>query len=307
LRRISSRLAPPATLIALLVVLLAAVAASPAAATTTIKNKTITNLKLAAGAHDRVYDGCTFKSTRSDRAVIQIDQAARNITFRDCVIKSGKWNGISINDRNGNIHDITFLRCRVEAQKRMGFECTSRPISTTRGYKNIKILKSTFAPQGSEAISFDGGPGCVNNVVDRTVIKGAGTNRAFPWGQGFECNGPRKMRFTNNKVYQTRGAMLNLQMHTKADSGWVFNNNTLDASVRYQNVAMSSTAQVVVGINIYGGDFRNNRVRAAKPGGGVAWFGNCHSMVWRGTKWRDSRGGSYTRPMQQQGCGGNTL
>lgn len=296
-----------AILIAILTAFLATVAASPAAATTIIKNKTITNLKLASGAHDRIYDNCTFKSTRTDRAVIQIDKAARNITFRDCIVESGKWNGITINDRYGNIHDIKFLRCKIKAQKRMGFEATSRPVSSTQGYRNIKVLGCTFAPQGSEAISFDGGPGCVNNVVDRTVIKGAGTNSAFPWGQGFECNGPRNMRFTNNKVYQTRGALLNLQMHTTADCGWVFRNNTLDASVRRQSVAMESDAQVVVGINVYGGVFSNNRVRAAKPGGGVAWFGNCHDMVWTGTTWKDSRGGSYARPMQQQGCSGNRL
>jgi hypothetical protein len=294
-----------AILLAILTAFLATVAASPAAATKIIKNKTITNLTLPAGVHDRIYDNCTFKSTRSDRAVIQIDKAARNITFRDCEIKSGKWNGITINDRNGNIHDIKFLRCKIRAQKRMGFECTSRPISTTKGYKNIKIVKCTFAPQGSEAISFDGGPGCVNNVVDRTVIKGAGTNLAFPWGQGFECNGPRKMRFTNNKVYQCRGSLLNLQMHTTADSGWVFKNNTLDASKRYQSVPMGAKSQVVIASNVYGGDFRDNRVRAAKPGGGVAWFGNCHGMDWRGTSWKDSRGGSYIRPMQERGCSSN--
>jgi uncharacterized membrane protein len=307
LRRISSRLTAPAALIAILVALLAAVAASPAAATTTVSNKTINNLTLAAGTHARIYKNCTFTSTNSSRAVIQIDKAAYDIAFRDCVIKSGQWNGITINDRSGNIHDITFLRCVVKPQKRMGFECTSRPTSSTQGYKNIKILSTVFAPQGSEAISFDGGPGCVNNVVDSTLIKGAGTNPAFPWGQGFECNGPRNMRFTNNTVYQTRGAMLNLQMHTTASSGWVFTNNRLDAATRVQSTPMKSDAQVVVGINVYGGSFRNNRVTGAQPGGGVAWFGNCHSMVWSGTIWRDSRGGSYARPMEQQGSSGNTF
>jgi hypothetical protein len=296
-----------AVLTAILTAVLATTAASPAAATTVIKNRTITNFRLPAGAHDRLYIGCTFKSTSSTRAVIQIDKAASRITFRDCVIKSGKWNGISINDRNGNIHHITFKRCTIKSQKRMGFECTSRPVSSTSGYRRIRILGCTFAPQGSEAISFDGGPGCVDNVVNRTVIKGAGTNPAYPWGQGFECNGPRRMRFTNNKVYQTRGAMLNLQMHTTADCGWVFKNNKLDASRRYQKVRMESDAQVVVAINVYGGDFRDNFVRSAKPGGGVAWFGNCHDMVWTGTKWRDARGGSYRRPMQQRGSAGNTF
>lgn len=305
MRRTSSRLARTVVLTAILTAVLTAVAASPAAATTIIKNKTITNLKLKAGAHDRIYDNCTFKSTRSDRAVIQIDKAARHITFRDCVIKSGKWNGISINDWKGNIRNIKFLRCTIKSQKRMGFECTGRPTNSSRGYRNIKIIECVFEPQGSEAISFDGGPNCVDNVVDRTVIKGAGTNSAFPWGQGFECNGPRRMRFTNNKVYQCRGSLLNLQMHTTADCGWVFRNNTLDASKSYQQVPMGARSQVVIASNVRGGDFRDNRIRAAKPGGGVAWFGNCQGMDWRGTSWKDSRGGSYTRPMQERGSSGN--
>ncbi|NLE21458.1 MAG: hypothetical protein GX624_01560 [Actinobacteria bacterium] len=305
MRRICSRLARTAVLTAVLAAVLTTVAVSPAAATTVIRNKTITDLTLPAGAHDRIYDNCTFKSTRRDRAVIQIDKAAHHITFRDCVIKPGAWNGITINDWKGTIHHIKFLRCRIKSQKRMGFECTGRPTNSPSGYRSIKIVRCTFEPQGSEAISFDGGPNCVDNVVDRTVIKGAGTNSAFPWGQGFECNGPRRMRFTNNKVYQCRGSLLNLQMHTTADCGWVFRNNTLDASVTKQRVPMGSTSQVVIATSVHGGDFRNNRVRAAKPGGGVAWFGDCHRMDWGGTSWKDSRGGSYARPMQQRGCSGN--
>jgi len=304
LHRTTSRTTLTVAAVVLLLVLTAA-AASPAAATTVIRGKTFTNFHLPAGAHDRIYEKCTFKSTRSNRAVIQIDKAAHDITFRDCVIKSGKWNGISINDHLGNIHDITFYRCRILPQKRMGFECTSRPVHATRGYHGIRVMRCTFDPQGSEAISFDGGPGCVDNRVSGTLIKGAGTNPDMPWGQGFELHGITRFRFVNNTVYQTRGSLLNLQMHTTADCRWTFTGNRLDASVHKQRVRMDADAQVVCGKGVHGGVFRDNTIIADRPGGGVAWFGDCHDMDWRGNRWRDSRRGMWDDPFLEMGSSGN--
>ena len=301
MRRISSRLIQAAVVIAILT----AVAASPAAATRVIKGKTFRDARIAYGTHDRVYDHCTFTGGGATRAVLELTNACHHITFRDCVIGSGPWNGISINDRGGNIYDIEFLRCRISTQGRMGFECTSRPVSSTVGYHGIKIVRCVFSPQGSEAISFDGGTGCVDNTIDRTVIKGAGVNGSQQYGAGVEVNGVRCFRFTRNKVYQCRGALLNLQMHTSADCGWVFTGNRLDASVLMQNVPMQSNAQVVCAESVYGGSFRGNQVISAAPGGGVAWFGECHGMDWRDTEWRDARGGSYARPYQEDGSSGN--
>lgn len=300
MRRITSRLLQ----MALVVAVATAVAASPAAATKVISNKTVSNLRLAAGTHDRVYDHCTFTGGTSTTAVIHLSSACHDITFRDCVVAGGPSNGISINDSSGNIHDITFLRCHIRAQKRMGFECTSRPVSSSRGYHGIRILRCVFAPQGSEAISFDGGTGCVDNVVNRTVVKGAGTNSQYSWGQGVECNGPRRFRFTNNKVYQCRGSLLNLQMHSTADCGWVVTGNRIDASVHVQSVRQGSDAVGVCAINVNGGVFRDNYVRSDAPGGRVAWFGNCDNMDWRGTTWHDDRGGSYKTPQLANGSTG---
>ena len=303
LRRISSRLVQAAVVIAVLT----AVAASPAAATKVIKNKTFHNARIPSGAHDRIYDHCTFTGGGATRAVLELTNACHDITFRDCVIESGPWNGISINDSRGDIHDIKFLRCRIRTQGRMGFECTSRPVSSTTGYHGIRIIDCVFSPQGSQAISFDGGPGCVDNVIDRTVVKGAGVNPSQQYGAGVEVNGPRRFRFTCNTVYQCRGALLNLQMHTSADCGWVFTGNRLDASVHVQKVPMESKAQVVCADSVRGGVFRNNKVISAAPGGGVAWWGECHGMDWRSTVWRDSRGGSYDNPYQEDGSSGNLL
>ena len=303
MRRISRRLLELAVVIAILT----AVAASPAAATQIISHKTIRNARIPSGTHDRIYDHVKFTGGSANRAVLELTRACRDITFRDCVIASGPWNGISINDNGGNIHDITFLRCRILPQKRMGFECTSRPVSSTGGYHGIKILRCIFSPQGSEAISFDGGTGCVDNRVDHTIVKGAGTNLSQPYGASVECNGVRRFRFTNNTVYQCRGALLNLQMHVSTDSGWVFTGNRLDASVHIQKVPMNATAQVVCADGVHGGVFRGNRVIAAAPGGGVAWWGESHGMDWRTTTWNDARRGSYDNPYQEAGSSDNLL
>jgi hypothetical protein len=301
LRRMSRRFVE----LAAAVILLVALAASPAAATKVISHKTIRNAVIPAGAHNRIYDHVKFTGGGAQRAVLQISRACHNITFRRCVIASGLWNGISINDKGGIIHDITFVHCRIRSQKRMGFECTNRPVSSTKGYHGIKVLNCVFSPQGSEAISFDGGTGCYGNRVSNTVIKGAGINPNQTYGAGIECNGVRNFRFTKNKVYQCRGSLLNLQMHTTADCGWIFTGNVLNASVHYQTVPMDSNAQVVVAHDVYGGSFRDNYVTSAAPGGGVAWFGDCHGMDWRGTTWRDARKGSWDDPYEEQGSSGN--
>lgn len=287
------------------VLALAAIVAGPVEATKVIRNKTFKNFRLPEGACDRVYEDCTFTGGGPRRAVLQIDRAAHHITFRDCLIKSGPWNGISINDHLGNIHDITFKKCRIRPQKRMGFECTSRPVHDTAGYHGIKIIRCTFDPQGSEAISFDGGPGCVDNRVSGTLIRGAGTNKAFPWGQGFELNGITRFRFVNNTIYQTRSSLLNLQMHSDVDCGWTFTGNRLDASKHRQKVPMEANAQVVCGKGIHGGKFHDNVIIADRPGGGVAWFGDCHDMDWRRNRWRDKRRGMWDDPFLEMGSSGN--
>lgn len=302
--RIASRALLTAAVVAVLT-MFAAAAPGSAAATRVIRHKTFVNFHLPEGAHDRVYEDCTFVGGGPRTAVLRIDRAAHHITFRDCVVKSGPWNGISVNDRLGNIHDITFLRCTIRPQKRMGFECTSRPVDATRGYHGIKVVRCRFDPQGSEAISFDGGTGCVDNRVSRTLIRGAGTNPDMQWGQGFELHGITRFRFVNNTMYQTRGSLLNLQSHTTADCQWTFTGNRLDASVHRQKVRMSSTAQVVCGTGIYGGEFHDNTIIADRPGGGVAWFGDCHDMDWRGNRWRDSRRGTWDDPFLEMGSSGN--
>jgi hypothetical protein len=291
--------------IAVLAAAVAVVCAAPAQATTVIRGKTFTDFQIHAGAHDVVYEDCTFVGGHPQISVVRIDRACRNITFRDCEIQSGPWNGVSVNDRHGNIHDIVFERCTFRAQARMGFECTTRPVDSGKGYRGIKLIRCVFEPQGSEAISFDGNSACVGNGVFGSVIRGAGTNPDFPWGQGVEVNRVGKFRFVNNKVYQCRGALLNLQRESRANCRWTFTGNRLDATVHKQAVPMDPLAQVVCAVGVWGGEFHNNVIRSSHPGAGVAWFGDCHRMDWRRNKWQDARRGAWDEPLQQWGCSGN--
>jgi hypothetical protein len=301
MRRTSARLAG----LVALIVIVGWVAASPAAATTTIANRTIKNLRISAGRHDIVYDHVTFTGGSATSAVVTISQSAYNITFRYCTIATGGgWNGVSINDNLGKIHNITFDHVAFKAQKRMGIEITSRPVSTTQGYHHINITSSIFEPQGSEAVSYDGGAGAKDCTFAYNTVKGAGTNLTQQWGAALEINGPSNFIVKSNRFYQARGALWNLQRHVSTPSGWVFSGNILDASHHVQKVAMKSNAQVVSTINVYGGVFARNMITADAPGGGVAWLGDSHDMDWRTSTWVDPRGSGYRRPMQAS-CSGN--
>ena len=230
-----------------------------------------------------------------------------NLIFDTCTVASGGgWNGITINDANGAVHDITFTNCLVKSQGRMGFECTSRPTTATTQYQRINIIGSTFEPQGNEAVSYDGGAAAGNSTFSGNVIQGAGNNAAQEWGAGLEINGPSNMTVTSNRIYQCRGAMLNLQMHATSACGWVVSDNVLDASQRLQTTAMTSDAQVVVAFNVYGGQFSRNTIISSAPGGNVAYLSNCHTMDWRTSTWKDAGARAYYEiPTQRDGSADN--
>ncbi|HEY5167814.1 MAG TPA: right-handed parallel beta-helix repeat-containing protein, partial [Thermoleophilia bacterium] len=192
-----------------------------------------------------------------------------------------------------------------KAQTRMGFECTSRPTTATTQYQRIDIIGSTFEPQGSQAVSYDGGGGAGNCTFSGNVIQGAGNDPAQEFGAGFEINGPSRMTVTDNRIYACRGSLLNLQMHTSADCGWTFSGNVFDASTKLQATAMSSSSQVVLAFNVYGGTFPGNTMISAAPGGGVAYLSGSQNMDWRTSTWRDASGRSGHAAPTQVGCGGN--
>lgn len=273
---------------------------------TLVEGQTINNLA-TNGLSNRYYYKCTFTGGSATTAVLSFTGASSNLIFDSVtIVQGGGWNGVTINDAYGRIHDITFINTTFKAQGRMGLEVTSRPTSATTQYQRINVLNSTFEPQGNEAVSYDGGAAAGNSTFSGNVIQGAGNDPTQPYGAGFEINGPSNMTVTGNRIMQTRGALLNLQRHVTSDSGWVFTDNVFDASQGAQVTPMSASSQVVLGFNVYGGQFARNSIVSAAPGGSVAYLSNCQNIDWRTSTWRDatSRAG-YATPTQVNGSTGN--
>jgi hypothetical protein len=273
---------------------------------TYVHDTTVANLK-TVGLKNTYFFNVTFTGGTSSAAVVSFTGAAANIVFDHCTFaRGGGWNGVTINDQSGNIHDVTFKSCVFKSQGRMGIEITSRPTTATLGYRNINILNSTFEPQGNEAVSYDGGPAAGWSTFSGNLVMGAGNDPAQQWGSDFEVNGDSNMTVTGNTFWQARGSVWNLQRHVTGNCGWVFSGNVLDVSHHAQTTAMSASAQVVGGINVYGGVFDHNTIVAAAPGGSVGYFSGSHTMDWRTTTWRDASNRSgYATPTQASGSAGN--
>src|SRR5664280_874011 len=119
---------------------------------TLVQNQIINNLA-TSGLHDVYYYNVTFTGGSATTAVLAFQGTSYELIFDHCTIaRGGGWNGVTINDANGAIHDITFKDTLFKSQGRMGFECTSRPTTATTQYSHIDITGSTFEPQGNEAV-----------------------------------------------------------------------------------------------------------------------------------------------------------
>ena len=276
---------------------------TPTAAATTMGHLVLN------GAHDVTYNNVTFDGAGGGNpdvsGVIEISGNSYNITFVNCTIdpnRDGQGNGVKIVD-GGKVHDVTFQNCHFLTQPRMGFECIGR--GSGGGYARVNLIGCTFEPQGSEAISYDDDSGYAGScLISGNLVKGAGTNSAFSWGQGFEINGVANMTVSGNTFDACRGDIWNLNGPSGKACGWVFSNNTINAAVKVQSVPMGSSANAVCASNVRGGTFAGNSITSAAPGGGIAWLNGCQSMDWRTTSWHDARGGSYATP-QQVNCSGN--
>ena len=273
---------------------------------TLVQNKTIHNLD-TNGLSYRYYYNCTFTGGSASEAVLSFKGTSSHLLFDSCTIaKGGGWNGITINDSYRRIHDITFKRCLIKTQGRMGFECTSRPTSAATQYQRIDIIDSTFEPQGNQAVSYDGGRQAGKCTFSGNVVKGAGVNPKQPYGAGFEINGPSDMTVTDNRIYQCRDSILNLKRHTSSASGWVFANNVFDASTHIQQTQMDRFSQVVLAFNVRGGRFAGNTIVSDAAGGSVAYMSGCRNMDWRTSTWRDAKNRKgYATPTRVNGCSGN--
>ena len=195
---------------------------------------------LTNGLANRYYYKCTFTGG-IPTAVLRFQGTSYNLTFDSCTIATGGgWNGVTINDANGRIHDITFKSCLFKSQTRMGFECTSRPTTATTQYDSINILDSTFEPQGNEAVSYDGG-----YAAGYSTFVGNDPGRRQRPGSGLRAGLRDQRRQPHDRDRQPHlpvpRPQLNLQMHVTTRCGWVFSNNVFDASKRLQATPMAPT------------------------------------------------------------------
>ena len=275
----------------------------PSPRTTTMGHLVLNNV------HDVTYNNVTFDGAGGGNpdvsGVIEISGNSYNINFVNCTIdpnRDGQGNGVKIVD-GGRVHDVTFQNCHFLTQPRMGFECIGR--GSGAGYARVNVIGCTFEPQGSEAISYDDDSGQAGScLISGNLVKGAGINSAFPWGQGLEISGVANMTVSGNTFYACRGDIWNLNGPSDKACGWVFTNNTVNTAVKVQSVPMGSDANAVCASNVYGGTFAGNSITSADPGGSIAWLNNCHSMDWRTTIWYDARGIFYATP-QQVNCSSN--
>jgi hypothetical protein len=189
------------------------------------------------GATATDFTRCTFEGGTTQAPIwgaLIINRTSNNLTFTDCTIAESPWNGISINAIDDSIHDITFDSCHILEQACMGFECTNRGTGTV-GYSNINLIDCVFEVQGAEAVSYDGNRYSGNCLVDGCLLKGSGNNPDYPWGQGFEINGPTNMTVTGTTIYRTYSTTLNLG----SSGGYLgvtnntFTDCTFDQSVNY--------------------------------------------------------------------------
>jgi len=236
----------------------AAVTPAAATATTTVTGQTFNTYTIPAGTHDVDYVGCTFNGGNASTAVLTLNQTCYDLTFTDCTVGSGPWNGVTINVTNGNIHDITFTGCHILAAGRMGIECTQRPTSNTVGYKNMKFIDDVIEPSGEEAMSFDGGYFAADSLIDGCTINGSDNQTSPLWSGAIEINGPIYFTVQNTTIYACRKNAFNLEGPAGVNGHLVFTNDTVDYSVQKESQPTdSSTARLTELQDVNGAVFAN--------------------------------------------------
>jgi hypothetical protein len=225
--------------------------------------------------------------------VLTLNQSCYNITFTDCTVGSGPWNGVTINVTNGNIHDITFTGCHILAAGRMGIECTQRPASNTTGYKNVKVIDTVIEPSGEEAMSFDGGYFSANCLIDGVTINGS-DNQANPAYSGaIEINGPTYFTVQNTTIYASRKNALNLEGPPGQNGHLVFTNDTIDYSVQKESFATdASTARLTELQSVNGAVFSNCKFIMGKAWNAGYWTNSSNNDLSSTTLTGSGNGGS---------------
>ncbi len=266
---------------------------TPVSGDTTVTGQTFNTYTIPAGTHDVDYVACTFNGGNACTAVLTLNQTCYDLTFTDCTVGSGPWNGVTINVTNGNIHDITFTGCHILAAGRMGIECTQRPASNTVGYKDMKFINDTIEPSAEEAMSFDGGYFAANSLIDGCTINGS-DNQANPAYSGaIEINGPTYFTVQNTTIYACRKNAFNLEGPAGANGHLVFANDTVDYSVQKESQPTdASTARLTELQNVNDAVFSNCKFVMGHAWNAGYWTSSSNNDLSTSTLTGSGNGGS---------------
>lgn len=262
-------------------------------------------LHFANGATDTLLERVSFvggggMDSGEDQGVIRFSggRSASSIAFVDCAIgaNSADGNGVSMvsNGWSGaTYHDISWRRCRFASSPRMAFEVIQRfdgAHAITDGYRRIDFSGCEFEPSGSEILSYDAVGDAGYSTIRGCTFKGAGWNRAYPYGQGIEFNGATAMRFVGNTVYRCRGAMINHSGRDGATTATVIARNLFDGTVTHITAVPTRQTQTIYFNGVSGAHVHDNVIRT-DVGGELAYIDSSSDDLFARNTWTDERPG----------------
>jgi Pectate lyase superfamily protein len=260
-------------------------------------------LRFANGAAHTLFERVSFvggggMDSGEDQGVIRFSggRSASSIAFVDCVIgaNSADGNGVSMvsNGWSGaTYHDISWRRCRFASSPRMALEVIQRfdgAHAITDGYRRIDFSDCEFEPSGSEILSYDAVGDAGYSTISGCTFKGAGWNRAYPYGQGIEFNGATAMRFVGNTVYRCRGAMINHSGRDGATTATVIAHNLFDGTVTHITSVPTRQTQTIYFNAVSGAHVHDNVIRT-DVGGELAYIDSSSADLFARNTWTDER------------------
>ena len=227
-----------------------------------------------------------------------------HITLEGCRIGGGPKNACDmlILDHNGCVSDITIDNCYFETGQFMGFACGTRPddATATGVYQRVNLTNCTFAPQASEAISYDGPSFNANCTISNTLIEGYGTD-PNTYDQGFEINGVPGFTVSGVTIWSGGDRAWNLSGPTVSGvpvpCNWSFTNCVADMT---EGTVTNDGSQPLMATGMNGATWTNCSF-APLPPHGDAWLQNCTNNTFTGCTWN----GADTW-WNAGGCSGNT-
>jgi hypothetical protein len=260
-------------------------------------------LRFAPGANDTEFRRVSFvggggMDSGENQGVIRFSagRSASDIRFIDCHIgaNSADGNGVSMVSQGwagGTYRDISWVRCRFEGSPRMNLEVIQRADGehpVTQGYRRIDLIDCVFEPSGSESVSYDSQGPAGDCTISGCTFKGSGWNRAYPYGQGIEFNGPTGMRFVGNTVYRCRQAMINHKGTDGVTTATVIEGNLFDGTRSFIDVVPERPAQTIYLTSVSGARFADNVVKT-DVGGELMYLDESLHNTFTGNTWLDTR------------------